>query len=454
MIDGVADDVHQRIAQLLDDELVQLHLAAGDDEVDLLARLAGDAAHQPRQLVEHLAHRDHARFEQPALQRVQLALQLPRLARQLLAPQLGEHQRAVLPRRLGHALEVGLDEQQLAHRVHQPVQLADVHAHRLRERAQRGVELHARALARPPRAGPRHRAARTRTRAKSPGGGRGQGRRGEELRGHRRGQPQRLVQLWHWLWSAGAPWRRPLPFLAPERRGAFGAGAMRLMPGPPSRHGGRLGRSRRGHARRSRRGGAHRQRGELRGSALQRRRQLACRTPCAPKMRSNAMPLALLGCAEGSVLMISPTGLRREFSSASPLSKSDRSKSARTRHSDTPRRTFSRSRCSSYSVKTARTCASSSSRSSGSSSPGAAGNAQVREPLGERLHPGAQRAPWLVPAGRLHQQRLEHVQRLDQRVQRGVVQHAACPAAAGPAGPPCRGPAGRCDPGRTARPAP
>ena len=99
----------------------------------------------------------------------------------------------------------------------------------------------------------------------------------------------------------------------------------------------------------------------------------ACASTFAPKMRSNAMPVAPPGRDEGSVLMTSPRGLRRAFRSARPWSKSVRSNAARTRHSATPRRTFSRSRCSSYSVKTARTCASSSSRSSGSSSTGGAG---------------------------------------------------------------------------------
>ena len=94
----------------------------------------------------------------------------------------------------------------------------------------------------------------------------------------------------------------------------------------------------------------------------------AALSTCPPKIRSNAMPCEPPGCADGSVLMTSPIGLSRALSSASPLSKSDKSNAARTRHSATPRRTFSRSRCSSYSVKTERTCASSSSRSSGSSS--------------------------------------------------------------------------------------
>ncbi len=51
----------------------------------------------------------------------------------------------------------------------------------------------------------------------------------------------------------------------------------------------------------------------------------------APKMRSNAMPVAPPGSDEGSVLTTSPSGLRRVLSSASPVSKSDRSNAARTR---------------------------------------------------------------------------------------------------------------------------
>ena len=68
VIDGVANHVHQRIAELFDDQLVDLGLGAGDDQADLLAHLAADLAHDAREPVEHLAERHHAHLEDAVLQ--------------------------------------------------------------------------------------------------------------------------------------------------------------------------------------------------------------------------------------------------------------------------------------------------------------------------------------------------------------------------------------------------
>ena len=40
VVDGVADKVHERIAQLLDDQLVDLRLGARDDQAHLLVEIA------------------------------------------------------------------------------------------------------------------------------------------------------------------------------------------------------------------------------------------------------------------------------------------------------------------------------------------------------------------------------------------------------------------------------
>ena len=67
VIDRVAHHVHQRIEELLDDQLVELGLGAGDHEPDLLAEpRARSLAHDARQLVEHLAERHHAHLEDAA----------------------------------------------------------------------------------------------------------------------------------------------------------------------------------------------------------------------------------------------------------------------------------------------------------------------------------------------------------------------------------------------------
>ncbi len=134
VVDGVADEVHERIRQLLHDELVQLHVPAHDHEVDLLAHLAGQLAHHARQLVEDLVEGDHPHLEDPGLQLGQLAFQRPAEELQLAA--LG----GVRPLRLqalGVGGERGPDEHQLPHHVHEPVELVDVHPHRLRGGAER-----------------------------------------------------------------------------------------------------------------------------------------------------------------------------------------------------------------------------------------------------------------------------------------------------------------------------
>ena len=135
VIDGVADDVHQRIAELLDDQLVQLDLAAVHREVELLARLARGAADQTGQSIEDLGQGDHARGEQPLLQRPQPPLQLPVLPRELLRPERGGREGGTA-RGLREPGEIAARHQQLAHQVHQGVQPPDVHAHRSRQGAQ------------------------------------------------------------------------------------------------------------------------------------------------------------------------------------------------------------------------------------------------------------------------------------------------------------------------------
>ena len=67
VIDRVADHVHERVGQLLDDELVDLGLGAGDDQVHLLVVLARDLPHDARELVEDLPERHHPHFEDAVL---------------------------------------------------------------------------------------------------------------------------------------------------------------------------------------------------------------------------------------------------------------------------------------------------------------------------------------------------------------------------------------------------
>src|SRR5207248_3004547 len=75
VIDRVAQQVHQRVRQLLDDQLVELDISARDLEVDLLAALAQEPAHQAREAIEDLPERHHAHLEDALLQIVELALE-------------------------------------------------------------------------------------------------------------------------------------------------------------------------------------------------------------------------------------------------------------------------------------------------------------------------------------------------------------------------------------------
>jgi hypothetical protein len=75
VIDRVPHHVHERVAQLLHDQLVDLRLGAGDDEVDLFLRLAADLPDDARELVEDLPERDHAHLEDALLHRREVAVE-------------------------------------------------------------------------------------------------------------------------------------------------------------------------------------------------------------------------------------------------------------------------------------------------------------------------------------------------------------------------------------------
>ena len=134
VVEGVAHQVQQRVGEVLDHELVQLGLLAVHPQVDLLAELLRELAHDPVEPGEDLPDRHHPRVDDPLLQLAQVALEVARRLLQV-APDpggagLGDQFAADLDDR-------GLVDDQLADDVHQAVELADVHAHRVGERAQR-----------------------------------------------------------------------------------------------------------------------------------------------------------------------------------------------------------------------------------------------------------------------------------------------------------------------------
>ena len=68
VVEGVAQHVHQRIVQAVHHHAVDFGLGAFDGQLDVLAQVFGQLAHQAREFLEQAAHRLHAGCERRALQ--------------------------------------------------------------------------------------------------------------------------------------------------------------------------------------------------------------------------------------------------------------------------------------------------------------------------------------------------------------------------------------------------
>ena len=107
--------MHQWIANLVDNGTVQLRVLALDSQVDILVQLLGQVADHAREAVEYLAYRHHADLHYYGLQ-------------------VGSHPVHLLQRlcqlrqAMSHAdlLQADLVGNQLAHQVHQGIQLLDI----------------------------------------------------------------------------------------------------------------------------------------------------------------------------------------------------------------------------------------------------------------------------------------------------------------------------------------
>ena len=76
MIEGVADDVHERIGQLLDHPLIEFSVLTAQNKIDLLVELARKLAHRARQLRVDLAHRHQTHLHHRLLHLVELAVEV------------------------------------------------------------------------------------------------------------------------------------------------------------------------------------------------------------------------------------------------------------------------------------------------------------------------------------------------------------------------------------------
>src|SRR5262249_17533571 len=113
VVDAVADEMDQRIADLLEHGFVELGLLTGHGEFDLFAEALREVAHHARETAEDEADRQHAHAHDAVLQLAHVAFELGQAQTELLG---------------GAAFEVsaqltqhGLSDDQLADRVHQLV---------------------------------------------------------------------------------------------------------------------------------------------------------------------------------------------------------------------------------------------------------------------------------------------------------------------------------------------
>jgi len=60
VVDGVSQQVHQRVAQLVDDGLVQFGVLAMSHQLDLLAQLVGQVSDEASEAIEGGADGQHA----------------------------------------------------------------------------------------------------------------------------------------------------------------------------------------------------------------------------------------------------------------------------------------------------------------------------------------------------------------------------------------------------------
>ena len=125
VVEGVADQVAQRIADLFEDGSVELGLLALDDELDFLVELGGDVSHDTREAVEDRLDRQHA-------QAGHLVLKLAGYSGELLGILVRLAGQGIVaepqPQLLRASLQPGLVDDQLTNEVHELVEAGDVDA--------------------------------------------------------------------------------------------------------------------------------------------------------------------------------------------------------------------------------------------------------------------------------------------------------------------------------------
>src|SRR6266567_1108312 len=137
MVDGVSDDVHHRVRDILDDQLVQFGVGAEHLQFDLFPLFPGNLPDNPGHLLEQLSNGDHPDLHDPFLQLVQFTVE-PLRRLQKLQCQRGKTVTLHPEGKLG---DRRVAEDQLPHDIHQLIELGDIDPHRLAEAlgSQRGI---------------------------------------------------------------------------------------------------------------------------------------------------------------------------------------------------------------------------------------------------------------------------------------------------------------------------
>ena len=119
VVERVAHEVHERVAERVDDGAVELGVLADEVQLDLLAELGREVAHEPREAQEDGLHRDHPDLHDHRLQRVRGAREVLHGLRE--ARDVGAR---------GERLDLRAVQDELAHEVHQLIEPLGVDADR------------------------------------------------------------------------------------------------------------------------------------------------------------------------------------------------------------------------------------------------------------------------------------------------------------------------------------
>ena len=117
VVEGVAQKMHDRIADLIDNGTVKFRLLTLDGEVDLLPQFLRYVAHHAREAVEHGTDRNHANLHDDVLQITRHTIHLFECLHEITHA-MG----------LSDLFESHLVDNQLAHEIHERIEFLDVDA--------------------------------------------------------------------------------------------------------------------------------------------------------------------------------------------------------------------------------------------------------------------------------------------------------------------------------------